>query len=77
MKFTSILRAKLKKLPDDSKLHGRVFDKCLSDFSARIKGNYSNNGQDWAIHVGTDIAMFDYPGLGMKRGYMIFEDKEI
>ena len=74
--FGNILRAKIRKmnLPDGSRIVGRVYAKCLMDFENRIKADFRNNGQNWAVDVGIQA---DYPEAGIEDGYMMFTNEEI
>jgi hypothetical protein len=74
--FSNILRAKIRKmkLPDGSRTAGRVYAKCIMDFENRIKADFRNNGQKWAVDVGIEA---DYPDAGIEDGYMSFTNEEI
>lgn len=74
--FSNILRAKIRKmkLPDGSKTAGRVYAKCIMDFENRIKADFRNNGQKWAVDVGIEA---EFPEAGIEEGYMTFTNEEI
>ena len=74
--FSNILRAKIRKmkLPDGSRTAGRVYAKCIMDFENRIKADFRNNGQKWAVDVGIEA---EYPEAGIEEGYMTFTNEEI
>ncbi|RBA19496.1 hypothetical protein FPRO05_09599 [Fusarium proliferatum] len=74
--FSNILRTKLRKmkLPDGSKTAGRVYAKCIMDFENRIKADFRNNGQKWAVDVGIEA---EFPEAGIEEGYMTFTNEEI
>lgn len=74
--FSNILRARIRKmnLPDGSRTAGRVYAKCIMDFENRIKADFRNNGQKWAVDVGIEA---DYPDAGIEEGYMTFTNEEI
>ena len=74
--FSNVLRSKIRKmrLPDGSRIVGRVYAKCIMDFENRIKADFRNNGQNWAIDVGLQA---DYPEAGIEDGYMMFTNEEI
>lgn len=74
--FSNILRAKIRKmkLPDGSRTAGRVYAKCIMDFENRIKADFRNNGQKWAVDVGVEA---DFPEAGIEDGYMTFTNEEI
>ncbi|KAJ5241468.1 uncharacterized protein N7469_003059 [Penicillium citrinum] len=74
--FSNILRAKIRKmkLPDGSRIAGRVYAKCIMDFENRIKADFRNNGQKWAVDVGIEA---DFPDAGIEEGYMMFTNEEI
>ena len=74
--FSNILRAKIRKmkLPDGSRTAGRVYAKCIMDFENRIKADFRNNGQKWAVDVGIEA---DFPEAGIEEGYMTFTNEEI
>lgn len=74
--FSNILRAKIRKmkLPDGSRTAGRVYAKCIMDFENRIKADFRNNGQKWAVDVGIES---DYPEAGIEEGFMTFTNEEI
>jgi len=62
------------KLPDGSKTAGRVYAKCIMDFENRIKSDFRNNGQKWAVDVGIEA---EFPEAGIEEGYMTFTNEEI
>ncbi|KAI4176582.1 MAG: hypothetical protein LQ343_000873 [Gyalolechia ehrenbergii] len=74
--FSNILRAKIRKmkLPDASKTAGKVYAKCIMDFENRIKADFRNNGQKWAVDVGIEA---EFPEAGIEEGYMTFTNEEI
>lgn len=74
--FSNILRAKIRKmkLPDGSRTAGKVYAKCIMDFENRIKADFRNNGQKWAVDVGIEA---DFPDAGIEEGYMSFTNEEI
>ncbi|EWC48479.1 hypothetical protein DRE_07762 [Drechslerella stenobrocha 248] len=74
--FSNILRAKIRKmkLPDGSKTAGKVYAKCIMDFENRIKADFRNSGQKWAVDVGIET---DFPDAGIEEGYMTFTNEEI
>lgn len=74
--FSNILRTKIRKmkLPDGSKMAGRVYAKCIMDFENRIKADFRNNGQKWAVDVGIEA---EFPDAGIEEGYMTFTNEEI
>lgn len=74
--FSIILHGRISKmkLVEGSKIAQKVYQKCLQDFETRIKTDFRNNGNVWAIDVGLDK---DYPEAGITEGYMMFTDEEI
>ncbi|KAK4997532.1 hypothetical protein LTR28_013951, partial [Elasticomyces elasticus] len=74
--FSNILRAKIRKmkLPDGSKVAGKVYAKCIMDFENRIKADFRNNSQKWAVDVGIEA---EFPDAGIEEGYMTFTNEEI
>ncbi|KAI9660458.1 MAG: hypothetical protein M1821_009808 [Bathelium mastoideum] len=74
--FSNILRAKIRKmkLPDGSRTAGKVYAKCIMDFENRIKADFRNNGQKWAVDVGIEA---EFPDAGIEEGYMTFTNEEI
>ena len=74
--FSNILRAKIRKmkLPDGSRTAGKVYAKCIMDFENRIKADFRNNGQKWAVDVGIEA---DFPDADIEEGYMTFTNEEI
>jgi hypothetical protein len=44
------------------------------DFENRIKADFRNDGQKWAVDVGIDA---EFPEAGIEDGYMIFSNEEI
>ncbi|KAL9107752.1 MAG: hypothetical protein Q9227_007374 [Pyrenula ochraceoflavens] len=74
--FSNVLRAKIRKmkLPDGSRTAGRVYAKCIMDFENRIKADFRNNGQKWAVDVGIEA---EFPEAGIEEGYMTFTNEEI
>lgn len=61
-------------LPEGSKTAGRVYAKCIMDFEHRIKGDFRNTGQKWAVDVGIEA---EFPEAGIEEGYMTFLNEEI
>ncbi|KAB8294916.1 hypothetical protein EYC80_006873 [Monilinia laxa] len=74
--FSNILRTKIRKmkLPEGSKTAGRVYAKCIMDFENRIKADFRNNNQKWAVDVGIEA---EFPEAGIEEGYMTFTNEEI
>jgi hypothetical protein len=74
--FVNVLRSRIQKmgLPSTSKTAGRVFAKCILDFDNRIKGDFRNNGQKWAVDVGIEA---EFPEAGIDEGYMTFTNEDI
>lgn len=74
--FSNILRTKIRKmkLPDGSRTAGRVYAKCIMDFENRIKADFRNNNQKWAVDVGIEA---EFPEAGIEEGYMTFTNEEI
>jgi actin-like ATPase involved in cell morphogenesis len=74
--FSNILRARIRKmnLPSASRTAGKVYARCISEFENRIKADFQNDGQKWAIDVGIED---DFPEVGIEDGYMIFTNEEI
>lgn len=74
--FSGLLRRRidLMKLPPGTKTGPKIYAKCLSEFENRIKADFRNNGQVWAIDIGVET---DYPEAGVEEGYMSFTDAEI
>ena len=62
------------RLPEGSKTSGRVYAKAIMDFENRIKGDFRNNGQKWAVDVGIEA---DFPEAGIEEGFMVFTNEEI
>jgi hypothetical protein len=74
--FSNIIRAKIRrmKLPNDSKIAGLVYWKCFKDFENRIKYDFRNNGQKWAVNVGVEA---EFPDADLEEGYMTFTNEAI
>ncbi|KAH7009814.1 hypothetical protein EDB80DRAFT_414451 [Ilyonectria destructans] len=74
--FSDLLRKKLRKmrLPEGSKTVGRVYAKAIMDFDKRIKDDFRNNGQKWAVDVGIESV---WPEADIDEGYMVFTNDEI
>ncbi|KAF4470737.1 hypothetical protein FALBO_2338 [Fusarium albosuccineum] len=74
--FSNVLRTKIRamKLPDGSKTAGRVYAKAIMDFENRIKTDFRNNGQKWAVDVGIEA---DFLEANIEDGYMVFTNNEI
>ncbi|OBT68440.1 hypothetical protein VE03_02862 [Pseudogymnoascus sp. 23342-1-I1] len=74
--FSNILRTKIRKmkLPEGSRTAGRVYAKCIMDFENRIKADFRNNNQKWAVDVGIEA---EFPDAGIEEGYMTFTNEEI
>lgn len=62
------------RLPEGSKTVGRVYAKAIMDFDKRIKDEFRNNGQKWAVDVGIESV---WPEAGIDEGYMVFTNDEI
>ena len=62
------------KLPDGSKTVHRVYAKCILDFDNRIKYDFRNNGQSWAVDLGVEA---EFPEADIEKGYMTFTNDEI
>src|SRR4051794_18557016 len=62
------------KLPDGLRIVGKVYAKCINDFENRIKRDFRNTGQKWAVDVGLEA---DFPEAGIEAGYMLFTNEEI
>lgn len=61
-------------LPEGSKTASRVYAKCIMDFHARIREDFRNNGQKWAVDVGIEA---EFPEAGIEEGYMVFTNEDI
>jgi hypothetical protein len=74
--FSNTLRAKIRKmrLPAGSRTANRVYAKCIMDFENRIKHDFTNNGQKWAVDVGIEA---EFPDADIEEGYMMFTNGEI
>jgi hypothetical protein len=70
------LRAKIRKLelPDGSRMAGRIYAKAIMEFENRIKKDFLNNGQKWAIDIGIEA---EWPEFGIEEGYMVWTNEEI
>ena len=53
---------------------GKFYAKCIMDFENRIKSDFRNNGQKWAVDVGIEA---EFPEAGIEEGYMTFTNEEI
>lgn len=77
--FSNLLRAKIRKMkiPVPSKAYAR----CIIDFEKRIKSNFKNDGQKWAVDVGmwaVDVGVeAKFSEAGIEEGCMIFTNDEI
>jgi hypothetical protein len=74
--FSNILLAKIQemKLPDTSHTADKVYADCMMDFENRIKSDFRNNGQRWAVDVGIEA---EFPKADLEEGYMLFTNEEI
>ncbi|KAI9730180.1 MAG: hypothetical protein M1818_008274 [Claussenomyces sp. TS43310] len=74
--FSNILRTKIRKmkLPEGSRTAGRVYAKCIMDFENRVKADFRNNNQKWAVDVGIEA---EFPEAGIEDGFMTFTNEEI
>jgi hypothetical protein len=74
--FSNILkpRIRLTRLPDSSKTMGRIYAKCILEFENRIKNDFRNNGQKWAVDIGIEA---EFPEAGIEEEFMIFNNEEI
>lgn len=70
------MRRKLKKtrLPEGSKTVSRVYAKAMVDFDTRIKDEFRNNGQKWAVDIGIES---EWPEADIDEGFMVFTNDEI
>lgn len=86
MNFSSLVRYRIDKspvlggsAPTRPNIARKVYAKCIMDFEYRIKSDFRNNGQNWAVDV--DIEEDMYPGVwdnvGIEEGYMVFTNEEI
>ena len=62
------------KISDASRTAGRVYARCIMDFESRIKRDFQNNGQKWAVDVGIEA---QFPEAGIEDSYMVFTNQEI
>jgi hypothetical protein len=74
--FTNIIRSKVRKmnLSKDGNFAGKLYWKSCGEFESRIKGDFTNSGQDWKIHIGTGS---DCPEVGFVDEYITFTNEEI
>jgi hypothetical protein len=74
--FSNVLRAKIRKmkLPETSRTAGKVYAKSIMEFENRIKADFRNNGQKWAVDVGIEA---DFLEANIEEGYMTFTNEEI
>lgn len=74
--FGDLVRRKLKKtrLPEGSKTVSRVYAKAMVDFDTRIKDEFRNNGQKWAVDIGIES---EWPEADIDEGFMVFTNDEI
>ncbi|KAF5710796.1 hypothetical protein FGLOB1_5326 [Fusarium globosum] len=75
-RFAEMVRIKAKRmrLPDGSRIAGRVYKKCIDDFEDRIFSDFRNNGQEWDIDVAIET---EFPDAGIKNGFMTYTNDEI
>lgn len=62
------------KFPEGSKVTERIYAKCILDFEYRIKVEFKNNGQKWAVDLGVGAEFSD---AGIEDGHLIFTNEEI
>lgn len=74
--FSNLLRAKIKRtrLSSGSKTAGKIYAKAIMEFDNRIKYEFRNNGQKWAVDVGIEA---EIPEADIKEGYMVWTNEEI
>jgi hypothetical protein len=53
---------------------GRIYAKAIWEFDNRIKNDFRNNGQKWAVDVGIEA---EIPEADIEEGYMVWTNKEI
>jgi hypothetical protein len=61
-------------LSPESKTAGRIYARAIMDFHNRIKNDFRNNGQKWAVDV--DIEE-EIPEADIEEGYMGWTNEEI
>jgi len=61
-------------LPDSPKTADRVYANSIMDFKNRIKSDFRNNGQKWAVDVDIEA---DFPLADIEEGFMVFTNQEI
>ena len=57
-----------------SRISSKVFARCFKDFDDRIKHDFRNDGQQWAVDVGIEA---EFPEADIEGGYMTFTNEEI
>jgi hypothetical protein len=74
--FANLLRAKIKRtgLPPGSKTAEKIYAEALIKFDNRIRNDFRNNGQKWAVNVGIEA---DFPEADIEEGYMVWTNEEI
>ena len=74
--FSNSLRAKLEKmrLPVGSRIVSRYYTINMADFEHRIKLDFRDNGQKWAVELPFEA---DFPEADIKEATMIWTNNEI
>jgi hypothetical protein len=61
-------------LPLESKRANRIYAKGILEFDKRIKHDFRNNGQKWAVDIGIKA---EIPLADIEEGYMAWTNEEI
>jgi hypothetical protein len=62
------------KLPAGSTIQSKIYAKAIIDFENRIKTDFRNNGQKWAVDLGIEQ---DFPDADIEEGYLTWTNEEI
>jgi hypothetical protein len=62
------------KLPDGSRIASKVYAKNIMDFENRLKVDFRDNGQKFAVDVGIEA---EFPEAGIEEGYMTWTNDEL
>lgn len=61
-------------MPEGSKTLGRMYAKSIIEFDKRIKRDFRNNGQRWAVDIGIET---EWPEHGIEEGFMVYDNDEV
>ena len=67
-------RLELLELPEGSRLTAGVYRRAIADFEKRIRTEFRNNGQKWAVELWFET---EFPAAGIEDGYLTLTNEDI